>query len=166
MRGGSVRTTQPILKGEELFVSYGNDYWRFHAGAAQSKKALKQRKKRAQPASPDVPVSAAAPPPVAGQPQTARKRNPPHPDPLSAAGLLLTATRSTAKKAPAGPTLLRAVLDASKADQEYSTKLVKPPSGCRDGDAVAMRRGTLDWQCALAAGVRGVNVCRVCSRSD
>ena len=40
-RGGgqriaAVRTLRPILRGEELLVRYGGDYWRFHAAAAEA----------------------------------------------------------------------------------------------------------------------------------
>ena len=46
-RVAAVRTLRPILKGEELLVRYGSDYWRFHAAAPKQRKQ-QQRKKRVQ----------------------------------------------------------------------------------------------------------------------
>jgi hypothetical protein len=43
-RVAAVRTLRPILKGEELLVKYGEQYWSFHAGAALRPKQFTARK--------------------------------------------------------------------------------------------------------------------------
>lgn len=48
-RGGgqriaAVRTLRPILKGEELLVRYGDDYWRFHAPVTSNRQRKRQRR--------------------------------------------------------------------------------------------------------------------------
>jgi hypothetical protein len=47
-RVAAVRTLRPIVRGEELLVRYGNDYWRFHAAPKQKKKQQKRRPARRQ----------------------------------------------------------------------------------------------------------------------
>jgi RNase H-like domain found in reverse transcriptase/Reverse transcriptase (RNA-dependent DNA polymerase)/Integrase zinc binding domain/Chromo (CHRromatin Organisation MOdifier) domain len=42
-RVAAVRTLRPIVRGEELLVRYGADYWRFHASKAPSRRQAKQR---------------------------------------------------------------------------------------------------------------------------
>jgi len=46
-RVAAVRTLRPIVRGEELLVQYGEDYWRFHAAPKQRKKQQKRRLGRA-----------------------------------------------------------------------------------------------------------------------
>ena len=46
-RIAAVRTLRPVVKGEELFVRYGADYWRFSASWAKSKVQQKQQPRRA-----------------------------------------------------------------------------------------------------------------------
>ena len=38
----AVRTLRPIVRGEELLVRYGSDYWRFHAAPKQKKKKMRK----------------------------------------------------------------------------------------------------------------------------
>ena len=43
LRMAAVRTLRPIMKGEEPFVRYGADYWRFSASWSKSKAQQKQQ---------------------------------------------------------------------------------------------------------------------------
>ena len=49
-RIAAVRTLRPILKGEELLVRYGSNYWRFHAapaaGSGRARKSAEQLRRR------------------------------------------------------------------------------------------------------------------------
>ncbi|MDR3444251.1 hypothetical protein, partial [Dyella sp.] len=44
VRVAAVRTLRPVLRGEELLVKYGSDYWRFHSPSAATKKKQQQRR--------------------------------------------------------------------------------------------------------------------------
>jgi hypothetical protein len=45
-RVAAVRTRRPIAKGEELLVSYGDEYWRFQADAPRSKRRRNVQRRR------------------------------------------------------------------------------------------------------------------------
>lgn len=48
IRSAAVRTLRPIVRGEELLVRYGNEYWRYSVAAAKSKAKKKQQRRAGQ----------------------------------------------------------------------------------------------------------------------
>jgi len=65
-RIASVRTTKALAEGEEILVSYGNTYWRYHQAASQRaapqrKRAAAPRKRSPAPAAPIAPIAPVAP---------------------------------------------------------------------------------------------------------
>jgi len=60
-RVAAVRTLRPIVRGEELLVRYGDDYWRFHAAPKQRKKQQKRRPARRQQHAPEAALTQMAP---------------------------------------------------------------------------------------------------------
>ena len=136
-RIGAVRTLRPILKGEELLVQYGADYWRFHAGAVQSQKAGRQRRVRMarahrSGASQRQPQQAASSAlalqnnETFGQGYRTKERSP-RTQPQHE---MPTAQQPTVSQlAEAAMPLMQAAREAGQADKEYSAKLQAPPAG-------------------------------------
>jgi hypothetical protein len=122
-RIGSVRTLRPVLKGEELLVQYGKDYWRFHAAAIPTKKAARQYKARTRnPQQRGVSIED-LPPGVDRSAQKAWKRKPSAG--RSARHARVEVNQITGTKEP----LTVAAKKAAIEDEAYMKLLEAPPDG-------------------------------------
>jgi len=119
-RMGAVRTLRPVLKGEELLVKYGNEYWSFYSDSQQSPKAERQRNVRAARRQPNA----------SDRLQTSRKRRQPSLAARSdSPAACVPVTVTLAPLLPGPEPLLAAVKRAAADDADYSKLRESPPDG-------------------------------------
>ena len=133
-RVGSVRTLRHILRGEELLIAYGNQYWRYQLGKAAGAKAAECKRHSARKGS----VPKQRQPPTRALPVRARtavlmaldivqRRSPRFSKTVPAAQPAASAVSSSAVSVDGS--LLEAMRSAAASDAEYQQAMQSPAPG-------------------------------------